>query len=143
MVFQENLKQWIKDTKSLKETTKLLYNIVWYQCSKLMKNRLLEVREFENIETAGDVTRLLKEVRGVSHQMEKNTSIYDTIDKAKIKYYKYRHGDHESNAKHLKNFKDIVEVIEHPGGNIFADTGLLKYESYKDIKEGNMGVTTE
>ena len=45
---------------------------------------------------------LLKEVRGLSHQMENNTSIYDAIDKAKIKYYEYRQGDREINAKHLK-----------------------------------------
>ena len=80
-----------------------------------MQHNLLVVRELEDIETTNNVTRLLKKVRGVSHHMDHNTSIYDAIDKTKMNYYKYRQGDHESNAKYLKNFKDTVEVIEHPG----------------------------
>ena len=67
-----------------------------------MHNKLLAVREFEDIETVSNVTRLLMEVRGVSHHMNNNTSIYDTTDEAKMKYYKYRQGDHESSAKKLK-----------------------------------------
>ena len=114
MVFQENVKQWIQDTKSLRATTKSLCNIVWVQCIKLMQNKLLAVTDFDNIETTRNMTRLLKEVRNVSHQMENSTSIYDALDKAKMRYYEYRQGEHESNATHLKNFKDIVEVIEHP-----------------------------
>ena len=34
-------------------------------------------------------------------------------------------------------------MIDHPGGNIFADTGLFKYERYKYVMEGIMGVTIE
>ena len=50
--------------------------------------------------------------------MESNTFIYDAIDEAKARYYDYSQGDDESNEKHLKNFKDIVEVIDHPGGDV-------------------------
>jgi len=67
-----------------------------------MQNNLLAVKEFEDIETTGNVTRLLKEVRGVSHQMENNASIYDAINEAKMKYYEYRQGDHDNNAKSSK-----------------------------------------
>ena len=42
--------------------------------------------------------------------------------------------------KHLKKFKNVIEIIEHPEVNIFADTRLLKYERDQDIKEGIAGV---
>ena len=43
--------------------------------------------------------------------------------------------------KHLKNFNNIVEVIEHSRGDIFADAGLIKHETEKGAKEGINGVT--
>ena len=51
-----------------------------------MQKKLIAFKNYEKIETDGDVTGLLKEIRGVSHQLESNTSIYDIIDEAKARY---------------------------------------------------------
>ena len=97
----------------------------------------------DNIEVNGDVTKLLKEIHRASHQMKNNTSIYDDIDKAKIKYYEYSQGEDESNVAHLIFFKNIVNIIEHPAGDIFVDAGLMKYKKEKDKNEGITGVAKE
>ena len=60
---------------------------------------------FEDIETNADVTKLHKEIRRVSHQMEIHISIYDIINKANIRYYEYNQGDDESNTHYLKTSK--------------------------------------
>ena len=52
-----------------------------------MWNKLLVVKEFDtDIEVPRDVTKLLNEIQGISHQMESNTSVYDAIDQTKVKY---------------------------------------------------------
>ena len=135
-VFQERVKLWIKDESSLRATTQSLYNIVWGQCSKLMQNKLKAVANFQDTENAGDVTTLLKDIRGISHQLETNTSVYDSLDEAKRLYYAYKQGEDETNDKHLKNFKNLVEVIEHFGGDIFQDQALIKHEMAKDKEQG-------
>jgi hypothetical protein len=122
---------WIKETKSLQTTIQSLYNIVWVQCSKLMCNKVRAVKDFRDIENKGDVTRLLLEIRGVSHQLEANMSVYNSLDEAKKKFYAYKQGDDNSNAKHLQNFKSIVDVIEHFGGDIFQDKALKEHERSK------------
>ena len=77
----------------------------------MMRNKLLLINDFElDIELPGYVTKLLKEVRRIGHQMESNTSNYDTIDEAKTNYYGYCQGDEESNAKHLQRFKNIQDL---------------------------------
>ena len=63
IVFQEQVKLWIKETSSLKATTQSLYNIVWGQCSKLMQNKLKAIKDFQTMENNDDVTLLLKEIR--------------------------------------------------------------------------------
>ena len=105
MKYNENVKQWIRDDKSLKATIRSLYNIVWGQCSKLMKNKITMAKNFSTIESKGDVTELLKEVRRVSLQIETNTSVYDAMDEAKSLYYSYKQDQNESNSKHLNFFK--------------------------------------
>ena len=39
--------------------------------------------------------------------------MYDSLDEAKRLYYAYKQGEEESNASHLKNFKNMIAVIEH------------------------------
>ena len=73
------------------------------------------VKGFSDIETKGDATALLKEIRTIGLQTETNTSIYDVLDDANSMYYAYKQENGESNAKHLKNFKSIVSAVEHLG----------------------------
>ncbi len=61
-VYNKEVKQWIKDNKNLRATMQALYNIVWGQCSRLMKNKLKTIKNFDEMEEKGDVTRLLKEI---------------------------------------------------------------------------------
>ena len=116
MVYAESIKQWIRDDKSLQATTRSLYYIVMGQCSKLMKNKLTLSKEYTRFEEEGDVTALLNEIRRVSLQIETNMSIYDAMNKAKALFFSYKQEQSESNAKHLRHLKSIVEAIEHLGG---------------------------
>ena len=89
-VFEEAVKQWIKDDKSLKTAMQALYNIVWGQCSSLMKIKLRMMTDFDVIETNGDTTSLLKSIRGISHELESSISPYYAIEIAKKKFFSYR-----------------------------------------------------
>ena len=50
-------------------------------------------------------------------------------------HYNYRQEQDESNTKHLRNFKIIVEAIEHLGGTMFVDKSLIDYEKELDSKK--------
>ena len=50
MKYAENMKQWIRDDKSLKSTIRSLYHIVMGQCFKIMKNKLLMAKDFARFE---------------------------------------------------------------------------------------------
>ena len=58
-------------------------------------------------------------------------------------YPDYSQGGNESNVNHLKNFKDILEVIEYPGWDDFVHAGLMEHEQDKDTREGTTGVIEE
>ena len=48
-----------------------------------MQNRLKTLSEYEEKDIDGDVTWLLEEIRSISHQLEANVSLYDSVDEAK------------------------------------------------------------
>ena len=88
----------------------------------------MTMKTFRDTETKGDVTKLFKEIRASSLEIETNTSVYDTLDEIKTLFYVYSQEEHEGNARHLNNFKRIVEDIEHLGGKNFSDRNLVEYE---------------
>ena len=133
-IFGEEIKQYIKESRSLKSTLTSLYNIVWGQCSKLMQNKLLAAQDFNITQENSDVCKLLIAIQGISNQLETNVSIYDALDGAKRAYYLYKQDENESNAMHLKNFKNLISIIEYFGGNIFEDQSLVDHEKKMDIK---------
>ena len=135
-VYNERIKTWIKATDALDSTLRSLYNIVWGQCSTLMQNKLKASGKFDERDTNGDVTWLLKEIRSVSHQLEANVSLYDSVDEAKKSYYLYKQAPEDANATHLKNYRTNVEVVKHFGSDLFNDEALIDYEKNKDKTEG-------
>ena len=59
MKYTENIKQWIRDDKSLKATTRSLYYIIMGQCSKLMRNKITLPKDYERLEKEVDVKMAL------------------------------------------------------------------------------------
>ena len=92
------------------------------------------VKNFNSFENKGVVTELLREIRRIIMQIETNTSVFNALDEAKLIFYAYRKEENESNAKYLKNFKSIVEAIDHLGGSKFTDKALFPYEMDQDGK---------
>ena len=115
--FEEDIKAWRKDVRSLNNTKRSLYNVVWGQCSPGMQARLRGLDGFETMQTEGNVTSLLHEIiRCISMQFEGSRIIYVAKDQVMKHYYTYVQKAEETNVQFLKNFKRIIDVIRHYGG---------------------------
>ena len=131
-IYKEELKQYVKEKRSLSSTMQSLFNIIWGQCSQLMQHKLRAVSSFDTIEDEADTVSLLKEIRSITMQFESHMSIYDGIFEAKRRFFLYKQRPDESNETHLRTYKTLVDSVEHFGGSIMFDPGLLKYEQSKD-----------
>ena len=76
-------------------------------------------------------------IRGISNQIDTNTSVYNALDEAKRLYYIKRQSDDETNTKHLKQFKNLIAIVECYGGDLFTDNALLDNEKKSDTKLGS------
>ena len=134
--YRLKLKEFLKDKKAVKTTKRSLHNVVWGQCSQMLRTKLKGDDELAKIEIDGDVVELLKKIRGVCRQMTTNESLYDSIDEAKRRYYTYRQQPEDDNETHLRTFKSNSDVIEHYKGSLYEDKALIDYEKEQDAKNG-------
>ena len=93
-----------------------------------MQNKLIADEFFSDIQLKCDGTKLLKSIRGISNQIDTNTSVYNALNKAKRLYYIYRQSDDETNANHIKQYKDLIAIVEYSSGDLFTDNTLLDHE---------------
>lgn len=98
------------------------------QCSRDLQNKVKSVKGYEAFEGQGKIAELLKTVRDVMSQVEPTTYVWDSIDEAKSRYYKYKQCERDSNAIHMRNVKHLVETVEHLGGDLFNDVAALTKE---------------
>ena len=127
-IYKEEIKAFVKTRSSLRSTLHSLFNVIWGQCSPLLKGKLESKDEYKDIKEKKDVAGLLKLVKTVVYQFESHTSIYEALDEAKKNYYHYYQGPRTSNTQHAKDLQDIIEVIEYHGGSVTDDQALVNYE---------------
>ena len=135
-IYAEEVKTYVKEKRNLEAALASLFNIVWGQCSRLMKHRIMASEDYDQKEEDGDVAWLLREVRQVSNEMGTNVSVYYAQHEAIKRFYTYYQNEEDNIATHLKNFKSMIAIVEHYGGDIFYDESLADYEREMDKKNG-------
>ena len=141
LMFAEQARQYIKDSRSLEPSLASLYNVVWGQCSRLLQNKLKSSNKYNEFDNNCDVASLLTEIKKLSSKLEENTSAYDALRESKVKFYRYQQSEEETLANHMRNFKELVSSVEYHGGDIFFDRDMMENEIRED-KEKDMIKTT-
>jgi hypothetical protein len=67
----------------------------------------------------------LKEIKGITYGFKGQRYIFLSLDEARTNYYAYTQGPDDTIAIYLEHFTSLVEVLEHYGGAIGEDPGLL------------------
>ena len=74
---------------SLEDSLTALFNIIWGKCSAMMQNRLELIPGYESINMDTNVATLLREIRSISNELQVSVNVYDALDEAKEKYFRY------------------------------------------------------
>ena len=112
-------------TDCLNSNLKTAYAVIWGQCSEAMKAKLTSLDDFETKNHEKDCVWILKEIKGIMYRFEGQRYIYLYLDNALTTYYAYTQGAEDSISSYLRHFRSLVEVLDHYGGAIGKDPGLL------------------
>jgi hypothetical protein len=90
-----------------------------------MKAKLTSLNDFETKSHESDCVWILKEIKGITYGCEGQRYIYLSLDNARTTYYAYTQGANDYISSYLEHFCSLVKVLEHYGGAIGEDPGLL------------------
>ena len=127
-LYKEEVKMYAQEKKNIQSTLRSIFNVVWGQCSTIMKSKLESKTNFKTSKQNKDVAELLKQIKAIMHQFESHTSIYEALDEAKRNFYLYYQSPLTSNVQHVKNLQDMVDIIEYHGGSVTEDRALFEHE---------------
>ena len=116
LAYTERVKMFLRQDEAVKGAMIGLYNIVLGQCSPRMKDELESNKKYEAISKNDDLVGLLKLIKVTSHQFTTNRSLEECLDEATVKIMTYQQGDHECVSDHIKNIRNMCQVLQHYRG---------------------------
>ena len=109
----------------LRSNLKVVYTVIWGQCSEAMQVKLKTATNFKKMDDACNSVWLLKEIQAVMQQFEGQRFLHLALDEAKTKYYAYKQAYETPLATYIEEIMALVDVIEHYGGDLCSDPGLI------------------
>jgi len=124
-IWEKKVSAYCTRTDYLNSNLKTAYGVIWGQCSEAMKAKLSSLDDFEAKSHESDCVWILKENKGIAYCFEGQRYIYLSFNNARTSYYAYTQGAEDSISSYLEHFRSLVEILEHYGGAIGEDPGLL------------------
>jgi hypothetical protein len=121
MIWETQMKTFMKRTDMLVSNTRSIYAIVWGQCSPMMQSKLESLTDYDTKSSACDCLWLLHEIQGITHRFEGTRNVFISLDDAWTNYYAYLQGPNQSLHDYLRDWQSLVQVLEHYGAIIGAD----------------------
>jgi hypothetical protein len=82
MIWEENMKTFIKRIHEQESSARAIYAIVWGQCSPMMQSKLESLNDYQTKRDACDCSWILKEIQGITHRFEGTRNVFLSLDDA-------------------------------------------------------------
>ena len=112
MIYNEKIKEIVKEKMRLKKDLEKLYSIVWGQCTPAMKAKLRAVKDFEDTKKNLDSITLLKEIKKLSYNFQDKNYVPAAIHTVLDRFFNCKQKEETSDQKYLDMFNDNVKTIK-------------------------------
>ncbi|KAI2495308.1 hypothetical protein MHU86_19207 [Fragilaria crotonensis] len=116
-----------KQMAGFNENIKKLYALVWGQCTDMMQQKLESSAGWDEIWRSGDGLKLLILIKNIAYAFQSQNYPGRAIHEAKKRYFNLMQNGSTTLKEHLTVFNNLVDVLEHTGGNIDDDVGMERY----------------
>ncbi|KAI2501035.1 Reverse transcriptase (RNA-dependent DNA polymerase) [Fragilaria crotonensis] len=116
-----------KQMAGFNENVKKLYALVWGQCTDMMQQKLESSTGWDEIWRSGDGLKLLILIKNIAYAFQSQNYPGRAIHEAKKRYFNLMQNGSTTLKEHLTVFNNLVDVLEHTGGNIDDDIGMERY----------------
>jgi len=112
------VKDHISEEKQLLNEIKVLWSVVWGQCSSPLVSKLLDEPQMSKWKKTGGVVSLLQAIWSICMKFTVRTNPEVNLYKHLAFFYSYRHRENDSIHKYFALFKLMADGIKNFGGNL-------------------------
>jgi len=116
-VYHEEVKQYVKEKRNLKQSTRAMFAVVWGQCSPNVVTKLTQMSDIEVWKEEGECSELLKAIQSIIMKYDHQKHVLVTLFRQMRFFYGYRQKDNQDLHKYFEVFEIMVDNIDHIGGS--------------------------
>ena len=137
LIWKKRIEQYIAREDKLEENLKTLYSLIWGQCSDIMRQKVEASPKFRDISESANSIELLKAIKKIAFNYQSQKHLPHSVHEAKKQFYNFYQTRHMSTPAYLETFQNLVDVIEHTGGIIGLEPGIMKAFNLKYGRAAN------
>ena len=110
------------------ENLKKLYALVWGQCTDIMQQKLESSVGWNAVWQSGNgLDLLIMMIKNIAYAFQSQNYPGKCLHEAKKRYFNLAQSGTITLKEHPTVFNNLVDVLEHSGGNIDEDIGMERY----------------
>jgi hypothetical protein len=110
----------------LQENLKTIYSLLLGQCMDVVLAKLEASNTYNEMSEEADSMKLLKELCALVYNFQSQKYAPQALYKGKRRFYLLSQDKHSTCQAYLERFQNSVDVIEHCGGSIGQEPGLVR-----------------
>ncbi len=110
-IFNEEIRQYVKEKAAIVAAMKALYSVVWGQCSEALRSKLKGNPDFMIISTNADSLELLKAIRSEMTGFQKRQYLAHSVHTIMREFYQLSQDKHRSNQEYYDEFNNLVRQL--------------------------------
>jgi hypothetical protein len=123
--WKQEVEDYFKRNRQLQHNTKTVYSVIWGQCSEALRARLKSHPDFDVNDTSQNCEWLLKTIKGIMIRFESQRFVFLSMADATQQVFTFRQGPDMALSKYYEDFKNLIEVYEHYGGDLGSSPVLV------------------
>ena len=127
-IWEIEITEYIKRKQKVDANLRKLFSLVWGQCTELMKSKLQQTADYDDINAMQDSIGLIKNIKGLTFKFDTKQYAPMAMVNIDTRLYRFSQGRDTTDALYYEQFKSLVEVIEHYDGEIGHHPKLIVQE---------------
>ncbi len=111
-IFNEEIRQFVKEKAGILAAMKGLYSVIWGQCSETLRSRLKSNSDHTTISATADSLELLKSIRAEMTGFKKLHYLPHSVHSIIREFYQLTQGKHRTNHEYYDEFNNLVTAVD-------------------------------
>ena len=125
MIWAEEVKEYVKRTRTLRSNLATIHAVIWGQCSEAMKAKVKSLDDYKAKTVDNDCFWLLKQIKAITLQFDEKRNGFISLLDARTSFLTCRQQQWQTADAYLETLKGWADTIEYHGGTVAENHELV------------------